>query len=108
MQKFKHHWYRLPRSTRRPLVLIAGGLIIIVSGLIGWLPGPGGTVVFLLGIAVLATEFTWAERLRDWLMAKFRGVIDYLKKEPLKGWSAIIVTVAVLWLLAYAFYSFVI
>lgn len=52
------------RSTKRILVLViglalvAGGLAMLV------LPGPG-IVVVILGLAVLATEFVWAERMLD-------------------------------------------
>lgn len=108
MNKFKRHWFRLPRSARRPLVFIVGTLLILLSALIGWLPGPGGMVIFLLGIAVLSTEFTWAERLRNWLMERFKNMRDYLRQEPVKGWGAIIVTILVLWLFAYGFYSYII
>lgn len=52
------------RSTKRILVLViglalvAGGLAMLV------LPGPG-IVVVIVGLAVLATEFVWAERMLD-------------------------------------------
>lgn len=108
MNKFKHHWFRLPRSARRPLVFIVGTLFILLSALIGWLPGPGGMVIFLLGIAVLSTEFTWAERLRNWLIERFKNMSDYLRKEPVKGWSAVAITVLILWGSAYVFYSYII
>lgn len=40
------------------LALVAGGLAMLV------LPGPG-IVVVIAGLAVLATEFAWAERMLD-------------------------------------------
>lgn len=40
------------------LALVAGGLAMLV------LPGPG-IVVVILGLAVLATEFVWAEKMLD-------------------------------------------
>jgi uncharacterized protein (TIGR02611 family) len=52
------------RSTKRIVVLVlgialvAGGLAMLV------LPGPGILVV-IAGLAVLATEFVWAERMLD-------------------------------------------
>lgn len=52
--------------------------------LFGWLPGPGGIPLFLLGLSLLAVNHTWAER---WLeTAKHKGVT--LKKWlfPDKGW----------------------
>jgi uncharacterized protein (TIGR02611 family) len=65
------HWHSLRdlvtfilRSSKRiavlviGLALVAGGLAMLV------LPGPG-IVVVILGLAVLATEFVWAERMLD-------------------------------------------
>ncbi len=52
------------------MVLIVGLLFVIASGLTGWLPGPGGIPLFLIGIAILATEFAWAKRVRDWVIDK--------------------------------------
>jgi uncharacterized protein (TIGR02611 family) len=52
------------RSTKRIVVfvvgvaLVAGGVAMLV------LPGPG-LLVIVAGLAVLATEFTWAERMLD-------------------------------------------
>jgi tellurite resistance protein TerC len=46
------------------LVLIVG-LAVAIGGtiIIGPLPGPGGVIVFLAGLGILATEFVWAQRL---------------------------------------------
>lgn len=63
----KEKWQRTPRHIRRPIVLVVGGFFVILSALTGWLPGPGGIPLFLIGIAILASEFTWAERFRDWV-----------------------------------------
>ena len=52
----------LPRSVRRLIVLIVGGAVLLAGILMLVLPGPG-TLVILLGLAILSTEFTWAERL---------------------------------------------
>lgn len=42
---------------------MAGFAIMLIAISIGWLPGPGGVPLFLVGLAVLATEFVWAARL---------------------------------------------
>ena len=65
MKKFKKFWWRIPAAIRKPFVLVVGLLFIIASVLTGWLPGPGGVPLFLIGIAILATEFAWAKRVRD-------------------------------------------
>jgi uncharacterized protein (TIGR02611 family) len=52
------------RSTKRIVVLVIG-LALVVGGLAMLvLPGPGILVV-IAGLAVLATEFVWAERMLD-------------------------------------------
>lgn len=40
----------------------------MLSPLVGWIPGPGGIAVFLAGIAVLASEFDWAENLKAFFL----------------------------------------
>ena len=57
-------WQKVPKHIRRPIVLTLGLFFVLLSGAIGWLPGPGGIPIFLLGIAILSTEFHWAERLK--------------------------------------------
>ena len=52
----KHLIYRIG-------VGIIGGIFIIAAPLTGWLPGPGGIPLFILGLAILASEFEWAQRL---------------------------------------------
>lgn len=105
MQRFKHHWYKLPQKARRPIVLVVGSLLILLSGLIGWLPGPGGMVPFLLGIAVLASEFTWAERLRDKILKSFEEVGKWLRANPVRGGVFLLIFLGGFWLLVYFFYQ---
>lgn len=105
MQRMKNGWKRLPNKPRRVLTLILGILLILLSGLIGWIPGPGGMVPFLLGIAVLATEFEWAERFRDWVLAQVRRFADLYRKRPLPTVAITISVIALVWLCAYVFYS---
>lgn len=47
----------------RICVAVAGALLIVLSALTGWLPGPGGIPLLLIGMAVLASEFRWAHRI---------------------------------------------
>lgn len=65
-------WLRSIRAAigARPLLLTAyriglavlGGLIVVIGLILVPLPGPGWLIVFL-GLAVLGTEFSWANRL---------------------------------------------
>jgi hypothetical protein len=68
METLKRKWKGAPSSVRKPIVLVVGSLLILAAAATGWLPGPGGIPLFLIGIAVLATEFVWAERIRDWVL----------------------------------------
>lgn len=70
-------WRRRIRENPRKLLFyrigvgVLGGLLIIAAPLTGWLPGPGGIPLFIAGLAVLASEFEWAQRLlyrvKDWV-----------------------------------------
>jgi hypothetical protein len=65
MEPLKQRWKRIPASIRKPLILVIGLGFVIISPFTGILPGPGGIPIFLVGVAILATEFEWAERVRD-------------------------------------------
>ncbi|USN95319.1 MAG: hypothetical protein H6793_03225 [Candidatus Nomurabacteria bacterium] len=60
IKKALHKERSLPKKIG---VDILGVLLIIASGLVGWLPGPGGIPLFLGGLALLASNHEWAERL---------------------------------------------
>lgn len=51
------------QRARKLVALVAGLTVLGLSIPIGLLPGPGGTVVFVIGLAILASEFIWARRL---------------------------------------------
>ena len=53
----------LRRNARRLRVLIAGTAVIVTGILISPLPGPGLSILGPLGLAILASEFVWAQRL---------------------------------------------
>jgi uncharacterized protein (TIGR02611 family) len=62
MERLRRWLSPLPVGFRRALVLIIGGTIVVVGILMLLLPGPGIAAI-ILGLAVLAIEFAWAERL---------------------------------------------
>ncbi len=47
------------RSARRIAVAVLGGVLVVVGVVLSVLPGPG-LVLVIAGLAVLATEFAWA------------------------------------------------
>lgn len=55
-------WRRLPHPIRWVAAAIVGGTLIVVGIVLLVLPGPG-LVLIALGLAVLASEFAWAEAL---------------------------------------------
>ena len=56
------------QQCRKQIIICAGVLITILGLILMPVPGPGGTPVFLAGLAILSTEFKWA---RDFL-ARFK------------------------------------
>lgn len=94
MEKLKRHWYRIPVAVRKPLVLVVGLLFVIISPFTGVLPGPGGIPIFLIGIAILATEFEWAQRLRDWSLHKVKWLGLLWRRHKVIGTLIIIICAA--------------
>jgi uncharacterized protein (TIGR02611 family) len=80
-------WRRRIRAnphSRRVYRWVVGvvGLLIVVGGLaLVPLPGPGWLIV-IFGIIVWASEFAWAERLRDWVRDRLAAWNDWLKPKP--------------------------
>jgi uncharacterized protein (TIGR02611 family) len=58
----------LVRLLRKVLTFAFGSVVVLTGVLLLVLPGPGWVVIFA-GLGILAAEFTWARRLRDWLVA---------------------------------------
>lgn len=63
--KIRDQWQKIPGFIRKPLAFILGFFFIALAALTGWLPGPGGIPLFLIGIAILSTEFVWAKKIKD-------------------------------------------
>jgi len=74
MDRLKHRWKRVPAPVRKPLILIVGSAIIVAGIAMLVLPGPGWAAIFL-GFAVLATEFAFAERVRNWTISELKKLI---------------------------------
>jgi len=67
------------RSTKR-IVVLAVGLALVAAGVAMLvLPGPG-IVVIIAGLAVLATEFAWAETMLDRAKEKAQQASDVAKR----------------------------
>jgi uncharacterized protein (TIGR02611 family) len=66
-------WIRMiARNAKRLLVFILGVAVLLAGVAMLALPGPG-VVVIIVGLVILATEFTWAERMLDKTTEKAAG-----------------------------------
>src|SRR5207245_8086311 len=66
----------LPLPLRRMLILVVGSTVVLFGVLLLVLPGPG-ILVIIVALAILATEFAWAEAL---LAAARRRAARVIKK----------------------------
>lgn len=55
------HWSAMPKPIRQVLAASVGMTVLLTGVALLVLPGPG-IVVILIGLAILATEFAWAQR----------------------------------------------
>ena len=78
MDKLYKWWKSIPVAVRKPLVFMVGFAVVAAGIAMLVLPGPGWAAIFL-GFAILATEFAFAERVRDWLVGQLHKGIDYLQ-----------------------------
>lgn len=77
-----------PRKARvyRIGVAIAGLLLIILGAATGPLPGPGGIPLVLLGLAVWASEFEWAQRLMQWFKRQLHRFRSWGRGKQALAW----------------------
>jgi uncharacterized protein (TIGR02611 family) len=61
---------------------VVGGVIVVLGLALVPLPGPGWLIVFL-GLGILATEFSWAERLLDFGRRTLRSWLQWLGRQHL-------------------------
>jgi uncharacterized protein (TIGR02611 family) len=88
--------------TYRIVIGVVGGAIVVGGIALIPLPGPGWLIVFA-GLAVLATEFAWAQRLLDFAKDKVRAWTDWMTEQSVLvraavGLGGLLVVGAVLWL----------
>ena len=76
-------WLRvIARSSKRIAVFVAGLALVAAGVVMLVLPGPG-LLVIIAGLAVLATEFAWAEYLLDHAKERAARTADRAKR----GWQ---------------------
>jgi uncharacterized protein (TIGR02611 family) len=75
----KHAWLDL---TYRVVVGVVGAAVVVLGFVLIPLPGPGWLIVFA-GLAILATEFVWAERLLAFARHKVHVWTEWAKAQSL-------------------------
>lgn len=50
------------KRARKIVIFVIGVTVLLIAIPVGLLPGPGGILVVILGLMILATEFVWARR----------------------------------------------
>ena len=70
----------MPKTVRQSVVALIGASIVLVGIVLLPLPGPGWVIIFF-GFAILATEFTFAEKVRDKLYSIVTGAVNWIKKQ---------------------------
>lgn len=95
MEKLKKHWLSIPATIRKPIILVIGMAFVIISPFTGVLPGPGGIPIFLIGVAILSTEFEWAQRLRDWSLHKVQMLGQLWRRHKIIGTILILFAAAI-------------
>jgi len=68
------------RSTKRIAVFVAGVALILLGMALIPLPGPFSIPLMIAGLAVLATEFIWAERMLDQVKDRTKQAGDLVKR----------------------------
>jgi uncharacterized protein (TIGR02611 family) len=91
------------RQVKRWTIGIAGTAVLVVGIIAIPYPGPGWLIVFT-GLAILATEFAWAQRVLDFAKGKYDAWTVWLKRQHVAVRVAVLmltglVVITTLWLL---------
>ena len=93
--KVYNWWKKQPLHVRKPFTFTLGLVLLVAAPLVGWIPGPGGIIVFMAGIAVLGSEFDWALNLKAFFL---NTLPQEVKKRwrPTPRWQVTFVLTAIL------------
>lgn len=81
---------KIVTQSKKVLIGIVGGLVTLAGVVLIPYPGPGWLIVFA-GLAILATEFTFAERTLKYARDKYDRWVAWLQRQP---WPIRIVSLA--------------
>lgn len=94
---------RAMRQAKRASIGILGCVVLLIGLVAIPYPGPGWLIVFA-GLAILATEFIWAQRVLDKVRGKYNAWTEWLRRQTVyvKAVFAVLTTIVVvvtIWLL---------
>lgn len=72
---------RIRKQSKKLLIGIVGGLVTLIGLVLVPYPGPGWLIVFA-GLAILATEFSFARKALDSLRSRYDAWSAWLKAQP--------------------------
>jgi uncharacterized protein (TIGR02611 family) len=81
----------IARSGKRIAVTVAGFAVLIAGVVMMVTPGPG-VLVIVLGLAILATEWAWAERMLDKAKESGKVVLDQATASPTRIVLSVLLT----------------
>lgn len=73
--------HKATRHIKKLTIGIIGSIVLVIGIIAIPYPGPGWLIVFA-GLAILSTEFDWAQRLLDRARAKYDVWMEWVKRQP--------------------------
>jgi uncharacterized protein (TIGR02611 family) len=80
--KFNSVWRHLPHPFRWVIVATVGSTLVFLGIVFMFIPGPGSLMI-VLGVAILATEFAWAEV----VYARIKNETEKFTARAKKAWK---------------------
>lgn len=68
------------KRTKKVLIGIAGGLVVLIGLILVPYPGPGWLIVFA-GLAILSTEFMFAAKVLEFAKGKYDAWTQWIKRQ---------------------------
>ena len=79
IHKVMKHTNNVLRHTKRVIIFVIGGTVLLFGLVLLFTPGPA-IVVIPIGLAILATEFIWARKLLHKVKEKVKETKDKIMK----------------------------
>lgn len=77
----KDVWRNTPKPVRRSVVGVIGSTLVLLGAALVVLPGPFTLPLVIAGLAVLASEFAWAERLLVQGRERIGGITSAVRRK---------------------------